>query len=115
MKIEKGWGYEDIWVSNNHYCSKFMHFNKDAKFSMHFHDQKTETWYVLSGKFIVFWINTKDALTDSKVLRVGDTWHNERLQPHQLYCEEEGIILEVSTRDSQEDNFRIMPGDSQRV
>lgn len=113
-KVEKGWGSEEIWVSNDLYCSKFMNFKKGAKFSMHFHDQKVETWYVMSGRFIVFWINTKDASTDSLVLNVGDVWHNDRLVPHQLYCEEEGTILEVSTPDSVEDNYRVIPGDSQK-
>lgn len=112
--VSKGWGNEKIWVTNEHYCSKFMRFNEGAKFSMHFHDQKIESWYVLSGKFLVKWINTKDATEDSLVLRVGDVWHNERLQPHQLICEVEGTILEVSTPDSVEDNYRIMPGDSQK-
>lgn len=113
-KIEKGWGYEDIWVSNDLYCSKFMYFNKDAKFSMHFHDEKTETWYVISGRFVVSWIDTADATINYVVLKKGDTWHNSRLQPHQLICEEEGCILEVSTPDSIEDNYRVMPGDSQK-
>jgi mannose-6-phosphate isomerase-like protein (cupin superfamily) len=111
--VEKGWGHENIWVTNEHYCSKFMHFKKGAKFSMHFHDQKIETWYVMEGQFLVKWINTKDATTDSQLLKPGDVWHNDRLQPHQLICEEEGTILEVSTPDSIQDNYRVMPGDSQ--
>ena len=112
--VEKGWGFEDIWVSNDYYCSKFMHFNKGARFSMHFHDEKIETWYVISGKFIVRHINTADASVSETVLSKGDVWHNNRLQPHQLYCEEEGCVLEVSTPDSVEDNYRVAPGDSQR-
>ena len=114
MRVEKGWGYEDIWVSNDLYCSKFMHFNKGAKFSMHFHDEKIETWRVMSGRFVVSFINTDNAKIDSVTLEVGDIWHNDRLFPHQLYCEEEGCILEVSTKDSAEDNYRVMPGDSQK-
>jgi hypothetical protein len=34
--------------------------------------------------------------------------------PHQLHCLEEGTIIEVSTPDSVEDNYRVRPGDSQR-
>lgn len=113
-KIDKGWGHEDIWVSNEKYCSKFLHFKKGAKFSMHFHDEKQESWYVISGAFTVFWIDTADASISSTSLTKGDVWHNNRLQPHQLYCEEEGVILEVSTPDSIEDNFRVMRGDSQK-
>jgi mannose-6-phosphate isomerase-like protein (cupin superfamily) len=111
--IEKGWGHENIWVSNEHYCSKFMHFKKGAKFSMHFHDQKIETWYVIEGQFIVRTIDTADAKIKEYNLEFSDVWHNDRLEPHQLECLEDGIILEVSTPDSIEDNYRVMPGDSQ--
>ena len=62
-RVEKGWGSEEIWASNDKYCGKMMHFNEGAKFSMHFHKDKEETWYVLSGEFTVRWINTKDATT----------------------------------------------------
>lgn len=112
--IPKGWGHEDIWCTNDKYCGKFMKFNKDARFSMHFHSLKDETWYVLSGKFIVKWIDTNIAKTHEKILVVGDTWHNPPLLPHQLICLEEGTIIEVSTADSVEDNYRVQPGDNQQ-
>jgi hypothetical protein len=35
--VEKGWGHELIWVTNDKYCGKLLKFNKGAKFSMHFH------------------------------------------------------------------------------
>lgn len=112
--VEKGWGHEFIFATNDLYCGKLMHFNKDAKFSMHFHDQKDETWLVIEGKFEVKYINTKDASMHSKILNEGDTWRNYPLEPHQLICLEEGVIIEVSTPDSVEDNYRVMPGDSQK-
>ena len=113
-KVEKGWGHEEIWATNDNYCGKLMHFNKGAKFSMHFHAVKDETWYVLSGDFEVRYINTKDATCESKVLKQGDTWHNPPLLPHQLICYSEGTIIEVSTPDSVEDNYRVLKGDSQK-
>lgn len=111
--VSKGWGHELIWCTNDLYCGKFMTFTKGSKFSMHFHSVKDETWYVQSGKFIVKWIDTKTASTYDKELNVGDTWHNPPLLPHQLICLEEGTIIEVSTADSQEDNYRVQPGDNQ--
>ena len=111
--VEKGWGHELIWTTNDKYCGKLLKFNADAKFSMHFHAHKEETWYVLSGKFKVVCINTSNADQYSEVLEEGDTWHNKPLQPHQLICIEEGTIIEVSTPDSVEDNYRVAPGDSQ--
>ena len=111
---KKGWGSEDIWVTNDKYCGKMLHFEEGGTFSMHFHAIKEETWYVLEGKFIVRYIDTSNATVHGKTLEVGDVWHNPPLQPHQLICVEEGIICEVSTPDSVEDNYRVMPGDSQK-
>lgn len=112
--IEKGWGHELIWATNDKYCGKLLNFNKDAKFSMHFHAQKDETWYVLSGKFTVKWIDTASAETNQLELNPGDTWHNPPLLPHQIICLEQGTLIEVSTPDSVEDNYRIVKGDSQQ-
>lgn len=112
--VQKGWGHELIWATNSKYCGKLMTFDKNARFSMHFHAEKDETWYVLSGRFNVFYIDTKDASEHVKVLNPGDTWHNPPLLPHQLVCLEAGTIIEVSTPDSVEDNFRVRPGDSQK-
>jgi quercetin dioxygenase-like cupin family protein len=112
--IKKGWGAEQIWVTNDKYCGKMLRFDQGTKFSMHFHAEKDEAWYVLSGKFIVKWIDTKTASKHEKELSPGSTWHNPPLVPHQLICLEPGVIVEVSTPDSVEDNYRVMPGDSQK-
>lgn len=112
--VEKGWGNEYIFASNEKYCGKLMNFHEGATFSMHFHGQKDETWYVLSGKFEVRYIMTQNAELKTHILNTGDTWHNAPLEPHQLHCIEVGTIIEVSTPDSVEDNYRIQPGDSQK-
>jgi quercetin dioxygenase-like cupin family protein len=112
--VKKGWGSEMIWATNDKYCGKMMNFNTGARFSMHFHREKDETWYVLAGKFIVRYIDTQNAQTHEKELNEGDTWHNPSLLPHQLICVEEGTVVEVSTADSVEDNYRVQPGDSQK-
>lgn len=113
-KVAKGWGSEEIWATSDLYCGKFMHFHTGREFSMHFHAEKDETWYVLQGQFRVRWIDTATAEQHEQILDVGDVWHNPPLQPHQAACVKEGIIVEVSTADSVEDNYRIAPGDSQR-
>jgi quercetin dioxygenase-like cupin family protein len=82
---------------------------------MHFHAVKEETWYVLSGSFIVRCIDTANANQYEHVLKEGDVWHNKPLLPHQLICVEEGVIIEVSTPDSVEDNYRVGKGDSQNA
>jgi mannose-6-phosphate isomerase-like protein (cupin superfamily) len=112
--VKKGWGNELIWVTNDKYCGKLLKFNTGAKFSMHFHAIKEETWYVLNGKFVVRSIDTKDATNHQYILTEGMTWNNPPLVPHQIECIEEGTIIEVSTPDSVEDNYRVEKGDSQK-
>jgi mannose-6-phosphate isomerase-like protein (cupin superfamily) len=113
--IPKGWGYELIFASEENYCGKIMVFTKPGnKFSMHFHKDKDETWFVNAGKFKLRYIDTESAQVFEKELNEGDTWHNPPLMPHQLEAlVPESMIFEVSTADSVEDNYRIAPGDSQ--
>jgi len=112
--VEKGWGHELIWATNDKYCGKLLKFNKGAKFSMHFHREKDETWYVLDGTFDLLTVNTEDASVQKTRLNQGDVWHNPPLLPHQVICVSEGTLIEVSTPDSVEDNYRIAKGDSQK-
>jgi mannose-6-phosphate isomerase-like protein (cupin superfamily) len=112
-RVEKGWGYEVIIVNNHLYCGKILHFKTGAKFSMHFHMKKRETWYVTSGRFVFRWINTANADVVEEVLRSGDTITNYVGDPHQIVCEEEGEIFEVSTTHFDSDSYRVGKGDSQ--
>lgn len=112
--VEKGWGHEFIFATNDKYCGKLLKFNKGAKFSMHFHAEKDESWFVLNGKFLVKYIDTKDATEKQVELNENETWRNAPLLPHQVICLEEGTIVEVSTPDSVEDNYRVGKGDSQK-
>lgn len=111
--VKKGWGHEIIWATNDLYCGKILKFNEGSKFSMHFHKEKDETWYVLSGKFEVKIINTQDASIKVLELNKGDVHRNLPLMPHQVICLEGGEIIEVSSPDSIEDNYRVLPGNSQ--
>ena len=112
---DKGWGRELIFATNDKYCGKIMFFDKKgAKFSMHFHKEKDESWYVLNGSFTLHIIDTDTAEMETHVLTKGETWRNEPLLPHQLIAmQDNSIIIEVSTPDSVEDNYRIIKGDSQ--
>ncbi len=115
-KVEKGWGYEQIWVTNDSYCSKLLYFReKGQKFSMHFHVNKLESWLVLNGSFLLEILNTDTAKITQYTMDKDSTWTNNRLVPHRLTAlEDNSTILEVSTPDSVEDNYRVLPGDSQK-
>lgn len=111
----KAWGYENIFATTEHYCGKILHFNKvGSKFSMHFHTKKDESWTVLLGSFKLIKIDTTNASISEQILVVGDCVRNKPNEPHQLTAlEDNSEIIEVSTEDSVEDNYRVMPGDSQ--
>ena len=109
--VEKGWGKEIIFVNNDKYCGKLLCFNKGKKFSMHYHLQKKETWYVSKGKFILNWIDIENGTNYSEYLKTGDVITNECGEPHQLFALEDSEIFEVSTRHYDEDSFRICKGD----
>lgn len=111
--IEKGWGHEVIFVNNEKYCGKILHFKKNSKFSMHYHIKKTETWFVSSGTFTFLSIDTSNATVISQILQKGDVITNKIGQPHQIICEEEGDIFEVSTQHFDSDSYRVFKGDSQ--
>ena len=72
-RVKKGWGEEVIFATNDQYCGKLLKFNEGAKFSMHFHKEKHESWYVLEGEFILKKINTQTAEGEAQNLRKGHT------------------------------------------
>lgn len=109
----KAWGYE-LWIHNDEqYCGKILHFNKNAKFSMHFHIIKNETWYIQSGKFLLIGIDADTAQKYEEVLEEGDIVYIERGLSHQLIALEEGDVFEISTQHFEEDSYRVEKGDSQ--
>ena len=109
--VPKGWGKEIIFVNNDEYCGKLLCFEKGKKFSMHYHIQKKETWYVSKGSFILIWIETQNGTTYSEYLKVGDVITNERGEPHQLIALEDSEVFEVSTKHYDNDSFRMWKGD----
>jgi len=111
--VPKKWGKEIIVHNDNEYCGKLLVFNESAKFSMHFHMLKKETWYVQEGEFLLKYIDTKDATIHEKELTCGMVVEINRGQPHQLIAKTAGIIFEVSTQHFDNDSYRVWKGDSQ--
>jgi quercetin dioxygenase-like cupin family protein len=111
--IPKGWGHEVIFENNELYCGKLLNFKQGAKFSMHYHMIKDETWYVQEGEFIYRWINTETAEVNERTLKVGDTVRQYPGQPHQLEALTDGVVYEVSTEHFDNDSYRVWKGDSQ--
>lgn len=109
----KGWGAETWLINCPDYCLKFLDFKKGLRGSMHFHDKKHETWYVLSGKVKVYWNNPETAEEFSRIINEGEMVDIPRLQTHRVFALEDSRIIEVSTQHFEDDSYRVLPGDSQ--
>ncbi len=109
--VKKGWGKEIWFVNNDEYCGKILCFDKGKKFSMHYHVEKKETWYIAKGKFLFSWICPEKGIVYNEYLNVGDVITNERGEAHQMEALEESEIFEVSTFHKDSDSYRIEKGD----
>ncbi len=112
--VPKGWGEEIVIENNEMYCGKVLVFKKGCRFSMHYHMNKDETWYVEEGKFIYRWIDTEIGKQNEDKLSEGDVVRQRPGQPHQIIALTDGRIFEVSTHHEDSDSYRVIPGDSQK-
>jgi mannose-6-phosphate isomerase-like protein (cupin superfamily) len=122
--VPKGWGFERIIVNNNLYCGKQLFIAKGKKFSVHFHQKKTETFFVTRNRaiirykqlpfeynwsdpqFIEFWKEyAQEELTE------GDVFHVPVGLIHQVEAITDFVMFEFSTFHKDEDSFRILRGD----
>ena len=112
--IHKGWGHELHIENNQDYCAKLLVFHRGKKFSMHYHLDKYETWYVREGEFKFTWIDPSDASRVTEKLKSGDIVTIYQGIAHQLEALTDGVIFETSTHDKIKDSYRVEKGDSQR-
>ena len=105
----KGWG-EEVWIANEEYCCKLLRFDKGAKFSMHYHVEKKETFYVLSGRIMLEWFNTETADRHKLELLSGEAIQIPRNLPHKVIALEPTVIIEASTHHEDSDSYRDQGG-----
>lgn len=112
--VPKNWGWEIILHNDEDYCGKILKFKDGAKFSMHFHLKKKETFYVVKGEFLLKFIDTDNATHYEKRVSAGSVIEINQGDPHQLIALTEGEIVEISTQHYDDDSYRIEKGDSQK-
>jgi mannose-6-phosphate isomerase-like protein (cupin superfamily) len=113
---DKVWGNETWIVNNGLYCLKLLKFHDRGNCSsLHFHDDKTESWYVQSGTFEAHVIDTNDANVVVTVLTEGDVVTLTPLTVHQIVCTSDGggTLIEVSTTHHDSDSYRVFPSNEQ--
>jgi len=110
--VSKGWGFEKWIVNCEQYCGKLLYLAKGRKCSWHYHEIKDETFYIQSGKLILFYGNDDDInLAQKKVLKKGDKFHVPIGLRHRMYALEDTELFEFSTQHFDSDSIRIINGD----
>jgi mannose-6-phosphate isomerase len=96
-KIEKPWGWEIHWVPEDKpYMGKVLHINEDKRLSLQVHDEKQESWFLMSGRAMVVWDNSEGELIETE-LKPGVGYSCSIGQRHRLVGITDCDVLEVST------------------
>lgn len=96
-RIEKPWGYEIHWVPEDKpYMGKILHIDAGKRLSLQVHDEKQESWTLISGEGKVMW-DDKDGNLIETVLQKGVGFTTEVGQRHRLVGITDCDIVEVST------------------
>lgn len=102
---DKPWGRE-IWFANTAgYAGKILEVKKGQRLSLQYHEKKTETQYVLSGKVKLHIGKDKENL-EELILNPGDKYDIFPYTIHRVEALEDSQIFEVST-DELEDIVRL--------
>ena len=94
-RTDKPWGYELLWARTDRYVGKIIHVNAGHALSLQYHNQKTETIYLASGK-LLYEIQEGEQLVP-KQLSPGDRIHVPAGTVHRMTAIEDSDIFEVST------------------
>ena len=96
-RIEKPWGYEIHWVPESApYMGKLIHINAGARLSLQVHDEKQESWFLMSGQSSVMWENEQGELVET-ALQPGVGYSTALGQKHRLIGVTDCDVIEVST------------------
>jgi mannose-6-phosphate isomerase len=101
MRVDKPWGYELIWAHTTHYAGKILHIDAGQRLSLHYHRQKEETFYLLSGQLLLE-LEDPEGQMVCRVLAPGDVGHVPPGRRHRMLALESCDLLEVSTGELQD-------------
>jgi mannose-6-phosphate isomerase-like protein (cupin superfamily) len=115
-KIDKDWGYEIVWASNEFYCGKILVFEKvGAKTTVVIHKDRKKSWFVNAGRFQILFTDVKTGKSASAILEEGKTVDIAEMSPHSIEAlAPNSMIFEVGTPDNLADYFRLTPDDAQK-
>lgn len=96
-RVEKPWGFElHFTPADLPYMGKVLHINEGKRFSLQIHDQKLESWYLMSGKALLL-IEDQNGEMEEIILQYGVGYTVKTGQKHRLCGVTDIEVLEVST------------------
>lgn len=90
-KTDKPWGYEKILILTELYSTKELYIKEGFRTSLHYHVEKDETMYILSGSGYIEFEDRKEYFSKNDSIRI---------QPgvaHSIVATENTLLHEVST------------------
>lgn len=95
-RVEKPWGYEEIWAETSAYAGKILHICQGKRLSLQHHVVKDETIRVLTGQMLLE-LSGPDGSLLSHTLNPGDSMRIEPGRRHRMTAILECDLMEVST------------------
>ena len=102
-----------MWIANNdRYCGKILEIKQGKRCSLHYHQVKTETFYLRSGRLKVRVKESADSdAIEEFVLNPGDCMDIPIGLVHQMEALEDAELYEFSTQHFNSDSHRLVKGD----
>jgi mannose-6-phosphate isomerase-like protein (cupin superfamily) len=106
--VEKPWGREIWYADQSAYAGKVLEVKQGRRLSLQYHERKTETLYLLSGKVLLTFRPIASGETpsaslvtaaDQRVWLPGQALHVPVRTIHRFEALEDSVLLEVSTPD----------------
>ncbi len=96
-RVEKPWGWELHWTPLGlPYVGKVLHVLEGHRLSLQLHEDKHESWLVISGRVKVIWENERGELEECE-LQPGQGYRCASGQRHRLVGITDCDVIEVST------------------
>jgi mannose-6-phosphate isomerase-like protein (cupin superfamily) len=106
--VEKPWGREIWFADQAAYAGKILEVKKGCRLSLQYHERKTETLYLVSGKMVLtFRALAADetptaalvSAADQRTWLPGQTVHIPVRTIHRFEALEDSVLIESSTPD----------------
>lgn len=96
--VTKNWGSEEIWAETPDYVGKILYINPNSRLSLQYHNIKSETIRVLSGRLYLHYQTDPTQPISIIEMVEGDVFHIPTKLIHRFEARDEAVqLVEVST------------------